>query len=95
MTLNCAHRKTSRGILIGYNKIPIDLRVLNSLAEMRIDTEKAQSCLEANRHNHLTTTYYLSLKKYIREGGESPCDLAAKSFDQSLLEPVGSNNRRD
>ena len=35
----------------------------------------------------MTTTYYLSLKKYVSEGGNSSCDLSSKSFDKSLLDP--------
>ncbi len=35
----------------------------------------------------MTTTYYLSLKKYVSEGGNSSCDLSSKSFDKSLLYP--------
>lgn len=62
---------------------------------MGLDVEKTQSSLEANRHNNLTTTYYLALKKYIKEGGETNCDLASKDFDKSLLQPIGLNNRRD
>lgn len=52
---------------------------------MGLDVEKTQSSLEANRHNNLTTTYYLALKKYIKEGGETHCDLAGKDFDKALL----------
>ncbi len=85
MTMNYSHRRSSRGIVIGYNKIPIDIKVLNSLEAMDMDVEKTQSCLEANRHNNLTTTYYLALKKFIKEGGVSNCDLAGKEFDKSLL----------
>lgn len=93
--MNCSSRKSVKGIVIGYNKIPIETKVLNSLSEMGLDVEKTQSCLEANRHNNLTTAYYLAFKKYLRAGGESPCDLASKEFDKSLLEPAGTNNRRD
>ena len=85
MTMNCSHRRSSRGIVIGYNRIPIDTKVLNSLEDVGLDVEKTQSSLEANRHNNLTTTYYLALKKYIKEGGETNCDLASKDFDKSLL----------
>jgi len=32
MTMNSTQRKSTKGIVIGYNKIPIDMKVLNSLA---------------------------------------------------------------
>lgn len=71
------------------------MKVLNSLTDLDLDIEKTLNCLEANRHNNLTTTYYLAFKKFIKEGGKSVCDLAGKDFDKSLLDPPGSNNRRD
>ena len=51
--------------------------------------------MEANRHTNLTTSYYLTLKKFLKDGGESACDIGSRNFDKSLLEPPGSNNRRD
>lgn len=32
MTMNCSGRKSSKGVIIGYNNIPIDMKVLNSLS---------------------------------------------------------------
>lgn len=69
MTMNCSNRKVVKGIKVGYNQIPVDPKVLSSLTELAVDVEKTQNCLEANRHNDLTTTYYLSFKKFIKEGG--------------------------
>jgi 5'-AMP-activated protein kinase, catalytic alpha subunit len=50
------------------------------------DPDYVAKCLEANRHNNATTTYYLSLKRHISEGGHTSYDLSSKSFDKSLLE---------
>lgn len=36
-----------------------------------ISSEYAEKCVETNRHNHVTTTYYLLLKKYILAGNKS------------------------
>lgn len=47
-----------------------------------------KKCIEANRHNDATTTYYLLLKKYIRDGGVSKAYLGSKFFDPSLIEPI-------
>lgn len=78
-------KRCNKGIVIGYNRIPIDSKILSSLSEFEVDIEKTQSCIEANRHNNLTTTYYLTLKKFLKEGGESTCDLGGKNFDKNLL----------
>lgn len=32
---------------------------------LHFDADYVAKCLEANRHNNATTSYYLSLKKYI------------------------------
>ena len=54
----------SEGILVGYTSIPINKEILEKLAEYMFDVEFSQKCIEANKHNHITTTYYLLLKKY-------------------------------
>lgn len=80
----------TEGIIIGFNKIPIDRDILSQMKTLNLDPEYVQKCLQANRHNNATTSYYLSLKKYVCEGGQSNYDLSSKSFDKSILEP----NRR-
>ena len=77
---------------MGFNKIPIDKDVLASMRTLNLDPDHVSRCLEANRHNNLTTTYYLSLKRYISEGGHTSCDLSSKSFDKSILEPHRRKN---
>lgn len=69
-----SQRNIPRGIIIGYNSIPIDNSVLSSLSDYGLsqaEIDKTLSSLEANRHNSLTTTYYLAFKKYIKEGHDS------------------------
>ena len=60
-------------------------------------------CIEANKHNHITTTYYLLLKKHLRNGGNSVADLSryeAGSVDclnkrlNSTVQYVGSTNQK-
>lgn len=84
------HSENTEGIIIGFNKIPIDRDILFQMKSLNLDPDYVLKCLEANRHNNATTSYYLSLKKYISEGGYSSCDLSSKSFDKSIIEP----NRR-
>ena len=68
-----------KGIVVGYNKIPIDKNILSSIKGQ--DIEYTTKCLEANRHNNATTTYYLSLKKLIKEGGSSDYDFSSPDFN--------------
>ncbi len=80
-------KESNSGIIVGFNRIPIDIDVLSQLRTFNLDPDYVSKCLEANRHNNATTSYYLSLKKYISEGGQTSYDLSSKSFDKSLLEP--------
>jgi len=54
------------GIYLGYNKIPIDDETLNMLKEFSIDIEYAKKLL-GYKHNHITTCYYLLMKKYNKD----------------------------
>ena len=62
------HSENTEGIIIGFNKIPIDRDILFQMKSLNLDPDYVLKCLEANRHNNATTSYYLSLKKYISEG---------------------------
>lgn len=67
------------GILIGYDHIIVDLNVLKQLTKYNIDLDYTKKCLEANKHNNDTTSYYLLLKKYLQSGGNSIADYSLKS----------------
>jgi serine/threonine protein kinase len=56
------------GLVIGTSKMPIDALIVKGLTEFGYKSELAHASLEANKHNSLTTTYYLLLKKRIRDG---------------------------
>ena len=67
------------GIIIGQNPIPVDFEQLQIILEkyefdedMRLS---ARRFIEANKHNPLTTCYYLTLKRFIRSGGKSIADI--------------------
>lgn len=73
------------GIIVGYHRIPVDKVILGKLAEFAFDLEYAERCIEANKHNHITTTYYLLLKKHLRAGQGSLADLSSPSFDYNSV----------
>jgi 5'-AMP-activated protein kinase catalytic alpha subunit len=78
-------KKSNSGIIIGFNKIPIESEILSQMALLNLDPDYVSKCLEANRHNNATTSYYLSLKKYLTEGGRASSDLSSKSVEKSIL----------
>ena len=49
--------------------MPLNKAVLSKLEEFNIDIPYAKTCIEANWHNDITTTYYLLLKKLKEEVG--------------------------
>ncbi len=57
------------GIIIGVNKIPIEAKIIDLLEQYGFKKDYAIRCLNANKHNHVTTTYYLLLQKMNRIGG--------------------------
>jgi len=60
--------KNDEGIMIGYQPVPIDPLIITEMSKYNIDPEYARKCLEANRHNEITTTYYLLIKKHQKDG---------------------------
>ena len=53
-----------KGLIVGCNGIPINKEILNRIGEYNIDKDYCQKCIEANKHNDVTATYYLLLKKF-------------------------------
>ena len=63
------------GIIVGMQPIPVDVEVVDMLTEHKFDLLQARKYIENNRHNSVTTTYYLLLKRYIRQGNKSIADI--------------------
>ena len=47
--------------MVKKDPIPIDMEVAKMLEKFNINVDYAVRCLENNKHNHATTTYYLLL----------------------------------
>lgn len=61
----------SDGIIIGKNQIPIEDSIIEMMRQFGFSSEEINQlfkCLDANSHNHMTTTYYLFYKQLKREG---------------------------
>jgi len=70
---------------MGTNSVPIDDEVFKCLEEYGFNPDYGRKCLESNKHNHITTTYYLTLYKRIKLGYKSPCDPYSDNYDRSLI----------
>jgi serine/threonine protein kinase len=74
------------GIMLGYDRLHIDYNILNELEQYGVSPEQTQKCLEANKHNHMTTTYYLILRRHHERGGISVVN-ASLDYVDGVLTP--------
>jgi hypothetical protein len=73
------------GILVGQHSIPIDQHILREAVKLGYDSEYARECLLTNKHNAVTTAYYLLLKQKHESGFQSIADINSSRFDPALL----------
>jgi 5'-AMP-activated protein kinase, catalytic alpha subunit len=70
---------------MGIDPVPIDHKIMEQLEGYKINSEYARKCLEANKHNHITATYFLLLKKHLKNGGESIADVRSPKYNASVF----------
>ncbi|CAK59336.1 unnamed protein product (macronuclear) [Paramecium tetraurelia] len=75
------------GIIVGLHKIPLDFDILKQLVKMGYAQDYIEKCVEGNRHNQVTTIYYLLLKKHLLNGGKSFADIGSDIFTPIPLPP--------
>ena len=69
------------GLLVNMIVIPIDEDVVKEMGnKFKLNLEDIRSCILSNKHNDISTLYYLILKKKIREGKKSVADLKSDIF---------------
>ena len=56
------------GLIIGKNKIPLENSIVSMLKQYGFKREEAETSLNANKHNQVTTVYYLLHKRYEKQG---------------------------
>lgn len=78
---NLLNTKLCEGIFITFHKIPVDEIILNKLEILyNFNKDEVRDSIIRNKHNHLTTAYYILLKRYIKEGKSSIADMKSKEF---------------
>ena len=58
----------AKGLIVGYTHMLYEEPILAQLEEKGFQRDKVVRYLDANKHNHETTCYYLILKKLERDG---------------------------
>ena len=77
---NLNNPSINEGLLINLHVIPIDEELLKTMVEYDFKKEEVRSNILTNRHNHVTTTYYLLLKNKIRKNIQSVADLVSEQY---------------
>jgi 5'-AMP-activated protein kinase catalytic alpha subunit len=54
---------------------------------LNFNKEEVRELVLGNRHNNITTTYYLLLKKHIKMGEKSIADLCSEQYIQYINDP--------
>ena len=62
------------------------------MEEFNFKPEDVKNAILTNKHNHITTTYYLLLKKLLRSGGNSIADLSSPEFTRYMIMMNKLNN---
>lgn len=80
-----------QGLIIGVNSIPVNKKILNLIEEKyNFKREFAKKCLMKNKHNHVTTTYYLLYQKYERLGMLSKEDELDLLSEDDTIDPAAA-----
>ena len=73
-----------KGLIIDYHEVPVDVAIVDKMSELGYNREQVIHSIRNNRHNKLTTIYYLLLKKFIRGGHISNADISSICFRTKL-----------
>jgi len=75
-----------KGIKVGIDPVPIDTNILESMSDdYGIDKNYARMCIQANKHNHISASYYLLLKEIIKKGEKTIADVRSPDYDPELF----------
>ena len=68
------------GVVVGYNEIPIDERIVKICGEFGYDKQSVFNSVENNKFDRNSSIYYIMLKKLIKEGYDSVSDLCSEDY---------------
>ena len=83
---NLLDYKLIPGIIIGYNIIPVDEKILNLCVTYNCDKEKVRESVVNNKYNSDSALYYLLIKKLQKKGLHSVSDFYSDEFINFVLD---------
>lgn len=81
-----------KGLIMGYNEIPIDNAIVKKVEAFGYDREVITQSIKNYRHNKISTLYTLLLKKEVRNGYVSGADIESIMFKPKVLPEVEKLN---
>lgn len=60
--------KIYSGIIVGQDQIPVEDRIVKEMEQYKFTSDYSKKCIQANKHNHITATYHLLVKKELKQG---------------------------
>ena len=82
-----------KGLIIGFHIIPIDQTVVQNVVSLGYEKDVIEQSIMTNRHNKITTLYYLLLQKLIKSGHISPADISSICFRGKLIQKNESKEK--
>ncbi len=74
------------GIIIDYNIIPVDEKILNLCVTFNKNKEEVYNSVRNNKHDSNSSLYYLIIKQLKRKGVKSVSDLCSDEFIDFILD---------
>ena len=85
-----------KGIQLGVDPVPIDDSILESMKQrFNIDESYARKCIQANKHNHVSASYYLLFKEKIKAGEKSNADVRQPDYNAELFVHTAKSLKRE
>ena len=97
---NLIDYKLIPGIIIGYNLIPVDEKILDLCVTYNCDREKVKESVINNKYNSDSALYYLLIKKLQKKGLHSVSDFCSDEFinfildDNNLIDEKNDNRNK-
>ena len=76
------------GVIEGYHRIPIDMKIVEACEQYGYDKEKVIESVKNCKYNRNSSVYYIILSKMKREGYHSISDLCSDEFLTYIKDPI-------
>ena len=89
------------GIIIDYNIIPIDDKIINLCVSYNKDKNDVINSIKNNKYDSNSALYYLLIKKLVKNGGQSISDMCSEEFidfvldENNLINKENNNNKEE